>query len=281
MQTAIGQAAPSLKPWTDLTSHLRGVLMGLAFCMALLAGPQALAQSVGAHSPAGLFRSGQFLLAADAAERSGGADNLALAARALLAYGALDAADRDIDPLADRAIRACEAALAANPNHVEARVQLAIALGVKGRRMSATAALSSGFAQRGRTLLEEAVTLDPADPWARAALAGWHLEVWRRGGLAGATLLGADQRRGLALLAAARRLDPANPSLALNQALALLEADPVRYQATVQLALDQAVSLPARDALERRMQTQAVMIREQLAGQGPRAAATFAQAVFF
>ena len=151
------------------------------------------APDVGRAAPC--FASGQYLEAAGLAEEAAGADDLAFAARALLAHCMTGSAAPDAR-LVERAVKDAEAALRLDPQHGEGRLQLAIALSLKSRDMDVMAAWSAGYGERGKKLAEEVLKADPANFYAHGFLAVWNLEVARRGGGMGAWMLGASEASG-------------------------------------------------------------------------------------
>jgi thioredoxin-like negative regulator of GroEL len=175
--------------------------------------------------------------------------------------------------LLDRAQRDCEAALADQPTSVQARLQLATALGMKGRRASLKEAMNAGYARRGRALIDEALKLSPQEPRAHALLGGWNLEVVRRGGAIGSALMGASTRAGMQSFDRARALAPDDPAIAFHYALALLSLDATRYAQKAGALLSAAASAAPRNSFEANVSDQARRLSGVLAGKGPMAAA--------
>lgn len=197
-----------------------------------------------------LYAAGNFMAAADAAESQGSPESLAFAARALLAE-CMSARDPSrVDDLLTRAEDAARLALQSDANSVDARLQLALAMGVRGRRASLSDAVRHGYARHGRRLIEEAIALDPNEPWAHALMGGWHLEVLRRGGRAGAIAYGARVSTGIAEFERARALAPNDPIIAVQFAVALLELDAEHYADRAGTLLNAAARMQPRDALE-------------------------------
>ncbi|MBI1186502.1 MAG: hypothetical protein GC206_04105 [Alphaproteobacteria bacterium] len=227
-----------------------------------------------------LYRAGDFLDAAQAATRAGGADNLALAARAMLALLVVDPRRGDFVDLAERAQQAAERALSLSTQSVEARLQIAIALGMRGRRMPVAQALREGLATRARAFLEEAGEIAPRDPWAQALLGGWHLEVWRRGGAVGAAALNANIGRGVAAFDRARALAPNDPAIAVHYAIALLGLGHGLLQERIEVMLQSAIGMRPRDALERHLIGVAATVQAALARDGMAAGLRAADAAF-
>jgi hypothetical protein len=236
--------------------------------------------AVAQHTARSAYQSGQFLLAADTAERTQDPCERALAARALLAEAATTDNPARIDALVNRAINNAKAALHSDPESVEARLQLALAYGFRGRRLSVMEAMREGLAHRGKRLLIEAQARAPHEAWTYALIGGWHFEVLRRGGRTGAAMFGADLGAGAAAFENARALSPHDPVIAYQYAVALLELDPKRHTAQARALLLTASNLPARDAFEARMVQEARRVVAVLDSSGPHAAAAAAAARF-
>jgi tetratricopeptide (TPR) repeat protein len=237
-----------------------------------LAPPAAFAQPP--EAALRLYAQGQYTEAADLAARAGrSADNLVFAARARLAACLTKDPDADIDTLLRQAERDARAALALSPDAVDARVQWALTLGLRGRRASIAEALSRGYASRGKRLLDEAIAIAPDNAEAHALLGAWHLEVLRRGGSAGARMLGARRADGLAAFDRALALAPGDGLIALQYAIALTELDATRFSARIQTLLAAARTPTPRDALEAHGQAMATRLADVLAREGPSAAA--------
>jgi hypothetical protein len=232
-----------------------------------------LASFANAKSAEDLYNSGNFPAAVIAGEQEGGAAGNLAAARGLLALAMRDFRAAETRPLLDRAQRHCETALAADPNSVQARLQLATTLGMKGRRASLKEAMHEGYAKRGRTLIEEALKLSPEEPRAHALLGGWNLEVVRRGGAIGSALMGASTRAGIRSFDRARALAPDDPAIAFHYGMALLSLDAERYAQKAGVLLSNAANAAPRNAFETRVRDEARRLSAVLASQGAIAAA--------
>ena len=210
-------------------------------------------------------------------EAAGDPGDLALAARAALAE-AVTARGADVDMLVKRAETDARRALSVEPHNVSARIHLALALGIKGRRASVAEALRGGYAREGRALLAEAVARAPREAWAHALIGGWNLEIVRRGGRAGAVYYGASRSAGIAAFERARALAPDDAAIAYQYAVALLELDANRYGRKAAALLVDAGGCAAHDAFEAQMKTQAARVARVLDAQGGAAAARVATA---
>lgn len=214
---------------------------------------------------AGKFARGEYMAAAAAAETAAGADDLAFAARALLAHCMTGSSEPD-STLVDRAARDAEQALKEEPGHEEAQLQLAIALSLKSRDMDAMAAWSAGYGERGRKLAEGVLKADPRNFYAHGFLAVWNIEVERLGGGMGAFMMGASLDKARQHYEAARQLAPDDAGVHWQFARALAALDLRQYQAEVKTALQRAVASHASDHVEEVMQERAQRLLDAIGG---------------
>lgn len=224
------------------------------------------------------FAIGDYLAAADIADDRATADNLAFAARALLAACVTSGDAETRERLLDRAEQTARQALALDDGSVEARLNLALVYGMRSKQMGVGEAFAHRYAPRGRTLITEALALAPHDARAHALLGAWHLEVLRRGGRAGAIIYGARFEVGVAAFERARALSPDDPMIALHFGVALLQLDANRHAAAAETQLRAAAALPATDAFSAFAATAANDILAVLRAAGPEAAAAHALA---
>ncbi len=256
-----------------------GAWVSAALCALALSTALAHAEPPGAAL--GLYAAGDYVAAADLAEQNTqSADSLAFAARALLAACVVDGNNRDVAAMLGRAERGARAALEIDPRSVEARLQLAIVFGMRGRRASLPEAFALGYAPRGRRLIDEALTLAPDSAEAAALLGAWHLEVIRRGGGTGAITYGARVAEGLAAFERARELAPDNGAIALQYAVALTELDAPGHAQRIGELLNAVLALSPHDALEAYSHGVAARFAAALETGGPHAAARLAHAMF-
>lgn len=218
------------------------------------------------------FQSGKFMEAADVARGASDAQAWSLAARALLAQVLAEGNPSENGALLDESIALSHKALSAVPDSVEARLDLAFALGIKGRRASKLEAFRRGYASQGKRLIDEALALDPYNAWAYAMLGGWNCEVLRRGGHLAGKLYGAQLDRGLAAFDKAMSLAPDDPAIALQYAIALLGTDPEKHSIKARALLDRAAGAHASDAVEGMMIKEARRLGLVMESYGARAA---------
>ncbi|MDP3494846.1 MAG: hypothetical protein Q8R82_17175 [Hyphomonadaceae bacterium] len=211
------------------------------------------------------FARGEYMAAASEAEAAASADDLAFAARSLLAYCMTGTQEPDA-AIIERASRDAEAALKIKPDHEEGQLQLAIALSLKSRRMDAMTAWNAGYGEKGRKLAEKVLKADPSNYYAYGFLAVWNVEVERRGGGFGAWVMGASLDKARSNYQAATRLAPDDVGIHWQYARALAALDAKAYAAEVNLALNRALSATANDHVERVMQTRAAVLANVLKG---------------
>lgn len=201
-----------------------------------------------------LFESGAYEGAATTAAAVGGAENLALAARALNAKAYLETDEDDARKTAKRAFKFAEAAVDADPDLVEGYLQGAISLGQRGSRTAAWKGFFLGLAPRARDRLDAALAIEPENAWALSSSAAWHLEVARRGG---AGMYGADPEEGHRQFMAARVAAPDNLPIAYECALRLIAYGREDWRGDARAALAAALALTPHDAFERGVQARA------------------------
>ena len=192
-----------------------------------------------------------------AAARRETADGRALAAKAFAAAAILADDAEDAQEWTAEARGAAEAALALEPDHVEGRLQLAVALWLESRTQAGLEAYWRGLPQRGHALIESVVIDHPDEPWGPALLGAWHFEALRRGGGWASRTLDASLVEGAEAFNRALELDPRDPAIAAQCALAYLALDPVAYRDYAAIAIDRALAVPARDAFEAALQDRA------------------------
>ena len=246
---------------------MRGTLAALV--LFLFIGAPARAEVAGAQAA---YDCGAYEQAALGGEARGDAEGFALAARARVANSLISPRDATDEQL-DHAVNDAERAIALDPKSVDARLSLAVALGMKGRRLSLAEAWRRGYAQKGHRLIMEALKLDPDNARARALLGSWHLEVIRRAGRGGGMFLGAHVDRGLAAFDEARAAAPDDPAIALHYAIALLALDPTKHAAQARDLLAKAGKCAPRDAFEAALREEARRLGAVLTTSGALAAA--------
>lgn len=242
-------------------SMLGGLVVG-GLLLAVALPPVASAKPTGLELSAWFVR-GDYIEAASAAEAEANPDMLAFAARSLLAE-VMTAGGTPDQQLVDRAMRDAEAALRLDGRHEEARLQLAIALSLKGRDMPLLDAWKAGYGQRAQTLANSVLLDDPDNYYAHGLLSVWHVEVRRRGGSMGAAMMGANLDKGREHYRRAAELAPDDVGVHWSYARALAALDAKGRRAEVGEALDAAARASADSHVETVMKARAAALAEAL-----------------
>ena len=172
--------------------------------LCLVVGAPAPLVAAGLDDAEARYEQGDMAGAAALARSLASAKGFALAARATLVEAIYLSPDADKQGLLERAAADAEAALARDPDQVDAHLQLAIALGQLAELEDPVTAHVNGYARQGKALIDRALALDPHNEWAHALLGMWHLRIVERAGNALAeSLYGATRAAGVGLCAAA------------------------------------------------------------------------------
>ena len=212
------------------------------------------------------FDDGRYAEAARIAVATDTADAYALAARAVLAE-AMCAGVQPSDEVLMQAEALAGLALERDPHHIEGRLQLAIALSLRVRPMSKLEAWRTGLGEEARDLAESVIMDEPANAYAHGFLAVWHVEVVRRGGGFGASMMGASKDDAFAHYELAAALAPQDAGLHWQMARALAALDPARYRDEIDLALARAIAADDTTALQRVMVARAWLLSDALVTQ--------------
>jgi hypothetical protein len=114
------------------------------------------------------YRQGDFLVAAELGRTLASTDGDTLAARATLVEAAFRAQKDDKSRLFELAAADARRALARDPEHVDAHLQLALALGHLGESNGPIEGHLQGYAREGKRRLDRALGLDRTTPGRRA-----------------------------------------------------------------------------------------------------------------
>ncbi len=195
------------------------------------------------------YAAGNFISAATIAENEGSAEALAFAARARIA----DAVMRE-----DIYCKACltvaetvaQRAIDRDPKAADGYIQLAIALGFRGRLIPLMDSRDERLPERGREAIDKALELAPHNAWALAARGAWNLEIVQRAGpvLADVTY-GAKRAEGLRYFHEALAADPGDLLLHFHFALSILALDVDEYRTEAMAAIEAGYKDPRADAL--------------------------------
>lgn len=210
------------------------------------------------------FSEGRYAEAVDLAALEQSADAQAFAARSLLA----DAISReDFSPpleILEQAERYARTALAINPEHVEGRLQLAIALSLRSRPLSIKEVRQTNLAEDSKHLVLSVLEDDPANPYAHGFMAVWNIEVRRRGGVIGASILGASVKKARRHYQAAIESRPQDASIHWQYARALAAFDAEKYHEEIETVLRSALDCGTESQLETAMQTRAAILHQSM-----------------
>lgn len=216
------------------------------------------------------FNDGRYSEAASLARVEATPDSLAFAARSLLAE-AMSAPDHTPpEPLMLEAEALARRAVELAPNHIEGRLQLAIALSLRARSMSVREARKSGFGSQAKILAEAVLEEDPDNAYGHGFLAVWHVEVVRRGGSFGSAVMGASVRKARAHYARAIEENPDDASVHWQYARALSALNTRKYRSEIDAALAAAFAATCETQLEHLMQARAEELQTALITQNRR-----------
>ncbi|MEQ1931067.1 MAG: hypothetical protein ABL957_11150 [Parvularculaceae bacterium] len=238
-----------------------------AAAMALVA--PAAAEPDGAAFAA--FVAGDYEKSAELALAAKGADNHALAARAMNALAYFEEGRKESRKLAERALEYAEIAIKEDPSLPEGHLQAAIGLGLRGARMAPARAFIANVPNRVRNYLDAALKLDPNNQWALSTSAAWRLEVARRGG---GKAYHAVPEEGFTEFQKARAIAPQSVMIAYECALRLLASGRAEWREVGLDALDAALASPATTAFDRSVQERVQAFKAAI-GNGGDAEAAF------
>jgi tetratricopeptide (TPR) repeat protein len=233
----------------------------LALAMSLCA-----AQGIDAPSLAyQAFKDGRFEDAIKLGSAGSSADDLSIAAAALMAKGRFYLTGDERIMALNQAQALARRAIRLEPGHVRAHMVLAVALGAASREMGLWDAYFSNNAEVGRREIDQCLSLSGESARARALVGEWHLEVVRRGGAHFAQMIyGADIDQGIAAFEQAMAASPDDPIIPAEFGLALIALGDDAYLPRAAQALNQALSIAPRDAYEKLTLDQARTALEQL-----------------
>jgi hypothetical protein len=237
----------------------------LLIALCVVAGAVAPAAAAGLDEAETRYEQGDMAGAAALARSLASAKGFALAARAMLVEATYLSPDVDKQALVEQAAADAGAALARNPNYVDAHLQLAIALGQLADLENPLSAHVNGYARQGKALIDRALALDPDNEWAHALLGMWHLRIVQRAGDAlAASLYGASRETGIELCAQAMAAPHEAFALKYGCARTLFELDPDQFAGTAEQTLAAVKQADAYDAADRLVQAAAGRLLAEL-----------------
>jgi hypothetical protein len=236
-------------------------MAGPVVALGLLAGALPPIAAAGLDAAEARYQQGDMAGAATLARALGSAEGFALAAQATLVEATYLSPEDGKQALFTQAAADAEAALTRDPNHIDAHLQLAIALGQLAELEDPVSAHVNGYARRGKALIDQALALDPDNPWAHALLGMWHLRIVERAGDALAeSLYGAHRARGVALCEETLAEARGTAALKYGCARLLLELDPDQFAGTAEETLAAVKEAEPRDAADRLVQAEAARL---------------------
>ena len=197
-----------------------------------------------------LYAQGHYQDAMRRGEDSRSAEGFAIAARAALA----DAMTRPALCLycLERAEEDARRAIALDSHLADGHVWLATSLGYEARLQGVMRASWSNSPGQAKEQLDAALASDPNNPYALAALGGWHIEVVRVGGAFLANkIYDASLEKGLTLFDHAGRAAPHNVAVHYQIALSLAGMDAAGYRSRIESELNAAIEGPPQTAYEK------------------------------
>ena len=224
----------------------------LALLLMLLAPIGAAAADNGLYA---IYASGDYPAAEQAGVAAHSAEGYAIAARAALAEGVLQAPCLDCLKKAESFARQ---AVAIDPRYPDGQIWLAVSLGYQARIIGIVKARLENAPEQSKAALDAALQSDPKNPFAVSSLGGWHIEIVKGGGSLMARLLyGASESKALALFDQAVRLAPENVAVRYQIGLSLAGFDPDKYRARIQSEWSAAIRAAPGSVYEKAMQDRA------------------------
>lgn len=230
------------------------LLLSLVALVLVAAGVRTQAWATDGYGAAlALYEAGEYESAMHAAEALDDAGGLALAARSQLVLARFFLSAEEKEVALKRAIELSQKAVAMNPDHIEANLQAAIALGYRGRLQR-----SSRDARQARRHIEAALEVEPHNPWALAALGGWHGEVVMEAGTFFArAFFNAGRSDAIRHYEEALEIAPDNIPIRASFAKTLLRFERKRYLPRAERLLEQTVAKQPVNAFDRLIRDEA------------------------
>jgi len=220
------------------------ILTGLSLLVLLSGGGESANTLEAARE---LYEQGDFDGSAKLAVHINTADGYSLAARARLMKARFYPQLENRPDLLQQVINDATLALELEPDHLDAHLQMAMALGMLADERNPVAAYLRGYAVRGRQHIDQALKIAPDDPWANGLLGMWHLQIVHRAtAFMGEQLYEASVEDGLYYCDRARQLSRDELQVVFGCAVSLYEIDPVLYAEKVcRILEDIAARLPS------------------------------------
>lgn len=203
------------------------------------------------------YAQGRFTEATRIAESLGTSRGFTLSAKSLSVHAHYIAKEGEKKELLERAIGLARKAVLSDPNNAEAHLQLARAIGRRAETVGVFEA--AGQADEIRESTENALRINPELVSAHISLGRWHSElVGAMGSFMARTVYGAQKKDAIASFEKALVLAPNAKYVPLQYALGLLALDSFQYREKARDLLMRSIRLPAKDAYERILHTEAI-----------------------
>lgn len=246
---------------------LRSVFVALIFALAPLSG----AAAASLEEARALYDKGEYDAAADMGEALGTPDGLTLATKALIGKTSLLLRkERSLDEIG-QAIDMARRAFEIDPENLDAHLQYATALGIRGRLISKLRAQMESLPERAEEHLSIGLKLAPDHAWANAFYAAWHIEIVRNGGATlGRTMYGASFETGVRIYDRALTLEPMSPVLPYEYAQFLLATNYYTWRDKSVGLLEMSKGLPAKNHQERAIHERVTALMAGLEADDPK-----------
>ena len=209
------------------------------------------------------YAQGRFAEAARIGESLGTSQGFALSAESLSVYAHYIAKEGEKKELLEHAVRLARKAVLSDPKNAEAHLQLARAIGRRAETVGIFEA--AGEAEKIRESAENALRINPELVAAHLSLGRWHSElVGAMGSFIARTVYGARKKDAIASFERALALAPNAKAVSLQYALGLIALDDYQYREKARNLLMRSIGLPAKDAYERILHTEAVEALDNL-----------------
>lgn len=204
-----------------------------------------------------LFDAGDFEQTAEAGRALETSDGYALAVRAqLVLIQYIYQPDVRLAAV-DRAIKDGEKAILLDPSNLEAKLNLGVIIGLRGKFMNS---ISDG--KRSRELFEEGLEMAPENSWALGILASWHGEtIYQTGKILARMIFGARRKISLELFAKTMEVEPDNLTIRAAYIRTLIKLNRKTFRALIAENIAYMEKAEPKNALERLMKKQIRQIK--------------------
>ena len=203
------------------------------------------------------YAQGRFAEAARIGESLGTSQGFTLSAESLSVHAHYIAKEGEKKKLLERAVTLARKAVTSDPGNADAHLQLARAIGRRAETVGIFEA--AGEAEKIRESTENALRINPKLVAAHLSMGRWHPElVGAMGSFVARTVYGAQKKDAIASFERALALAPNAKAVSLQYALGLIALDDFKYQEKARNLLMRSIGLPAKDAYERILHTEAI-----------------------